>query len=151
MSPIVRPDTKTLFHIDPAWFERNGRDMREEMYDALCDECRALYPTLSEARVVDRINPQTGEVVRVDALWECIADQCGRQPNFITPTTPLTTAIFRALLANGNNPMSPEQLHRRIGKSNPAGILRLLMGAEIENGVVPVEDQKKAVAVVETV
>lgn len=146
MPPIARPDTKTLFHIDPGWFERNGREMRAEMYDALCDTCRALYPSPSEVRVVDRINPQTGEVARVDALWECVADHCGRQPNFISPTTPLTTAIFRALLANGNNPMSPEQLHRRIGKSNPAGILRLLMGAEIENGVVPVDEQKKPVA-----
>lgn len=142
MSPIARPDTKTLFHIDPEWFDKNGRDLRSEMYSALCDECRALYPSPSDVRIVDRINPQTAQVTRVDALWECVADHCGVQPGFISPATPLTTAIFRALLANGNNPMSPEQLYKRIGKSNAAGILRLLMGAEIENGVVPVKDEK---------
>ena len=139
MSPIVRPDTNTLFHIDSTWFEKNGRDLREEMHAALCEECRAIYPTPADARVVDRVNPQTGEVTRVDALWECLADHCGRKPEFITPTTPLMSAIFRALLANGNNPMSPEQLYQRIGKSNAAGILRVLMSADIENGVVPFE------------
>jgi hypothetical protein len=139
MAPVARPDTKTLFHIDLAWFERNGRDLREEMYGVLCAECRALYPTPADARTVDRVHPQTGEVTRVDALWECIADHCGQKPGFVTPATPLTTAIFRALLANGNQPMSPEQLHRRIGKSSPTAILRVLMSGEVQNGIVPVE------------
>jgi hypothetical protein len=139
MSPVARPGTNTLFHIDRTWFEKNGRDWRDEIHAALCDECRAVYPTPADTRIVDRVDPQTGEVTRVDALWECLADHCGRKPEFITSATPLTTAIFRALLANGNNPMSPEQLHKRIGKSNPAGILRVLMGAQIENGVVPFE------------
>ncbi len=139
MSPIARPDTNTLFYIDPTWFEKNGRDLREEMHAALCQECRAIYPTPADARVVDRVNPQTGEVTRVDALWECLADHCAHKPEFITPTTPLMTAIFRALLANGNNPMSPEQLYKRVGKSNAAGILRVLLSADIENGVMPFE------------
>jgi len=139
MAPVARPDTKTLFHIDLGWFERNGRDVRAEMHGVLCEECRTRYPTPADARVVDRIHPQTGEVTRVDALWESIADHCALKPGFITPATPLTTALFRAFLANGNQPMSPEQLHKRVGKSSPAAILRLLLGAEIENGVVPVE------------
>jgi hypothetical protein len=140
MSPVARPDTKTLFHIDPTWFEKNGRDLRAEMHAALCDECRALYPTPTEVRLVDRVHPQTAQVARLDALWECLADHCAHQSQFIAPTTPLITAIFRALLANGNNPMSPEQLHKSVRKSNPPSILRVLLGAEIENGVVPFEE-----------
>ncbi len=139
MSPIARPDIHTLFYIDLTWFEKNGRDLREEMHAVLCDQDRSRYPTPADAGIVDRIHPVTAEVARVDALWEAIADHCGLQPGFIAPTTPLTTAVFRALLANGNQPMSPEQLHKRIGKSNPASILKLLMGAEIENGIVPFE------------
>ncbi|MBI4788722.1 MAG: hypothetical protein HY782_16955 [Chloroflexi bacterium] len=142
--PIARPDTNTLFHIDTEWFENNGRELRSEMHDALCDECRTYYPTPADSRPVDRIHPQTGEVSKVDALWECIADHCGLRPGFITPATPLTTGIFRALLSNGNNPMSPEQLHKRVVKSNPSGILKLLMGAEIENGVVPAQGNNKS-------
>jgi hypothetical protein len=142
MSPIVRPDTNTPFHVDMEWFDTNGRDLRSEMYGALCEECRVLYPSPADARPVDRINPTTGEISKVDALWECIADHCGLKPTYIPPTMPLTTAIFRALLANGNQPMTSEQLYKRIGKSNPQSILRLLLGAEIENGVVPANGRK---------
>jgi hypothetical protein len=139
MAPVARPDTKTLFHIDLKWFELNGRDLREAMHEALCDECRARYPSYADVRVVDRVNPQTGEVTRADALWESIVDHCSLRPAFITPATPLTAAIFRALLANGNQPMSSEQLQKRAGKGSAMAILKLLMGSEIENGVVPFE------------
>ncbi len=138
MSPIARPDTNTLFHIDLAWFEKNGRDLREEMHAVLCDECRNRFPDPAAVVIVDRIHPHTAEVTRVDALWESIADHCGLLPGFISQTTPLTTAVFRALLANGNQPMSPEQLYKRIGKSSATAILKLLMGGDIENGIVPV-------------
>jgi hypothetical protein len=138
---MARPDTTTLFHIDLNWFEKNGRDFREELHAVLCGECRARYPTPADAGVVDRVHPTTAEIARVDALWESIADHCGLEPGFIAPSTPLTTAIFRALLANGNQPMTPEQLHKRIGKSNAAGILKLLMGSEVEHGIALFEKQ----------
>jgi len=137
---IARPDTKTRFHIDLAWFAQNGRDLREEMHALLCAECRGRYPTVEETPTVDRLHPKTAEVTRVDALWECLADHCGRLPSYITPATPLTIGIFRALLASGNNPLTPEQLYRRIGKNNPAGILRVLLSAEVENGIVAVDE-----------
>lgn len=139
--PITRLDTKTAFHIDLDWFSKNARDLREEMYDAFCDECRVTYPSLESTRAVDRVHPQTAEVTRVDALWECLVDHCALLPTFITPALPIRTAIFRALLAGANRPMSSEQLWERIGKSNPAGILKLLTIGEIENGIVPVESQ----------
>ncbi len=140
MSPVARPDTRTKFKIDLTWFEKNGRDLRTELHDALCGECRVRYPTPADAPTVDRVNPKTAEITRVDALWECLADHCGRQPGFISPTMPLTSAIFHALLASGNQPLSAEQMYKRIGKSNAAAILRVLLGAEIENGIVPVEN-----------
>ena len=142
MAPVVRPDTQTPFHIDLDWFKENSRDLRAILHETLCDECRARYATPADARVVDRVHPQTGEVTRADALWESIVDHCALQPGFITPATPLTTAIFRALLANGNQPLSSEQLQKRIGKSSASAILKLLMGSEIENGVVPFEERQ---------
>jgi len=138
---ITRLDTQTLFHIDLDWFAQNGRDMREEMFDSFCDECRGYYPTLESTRTVDRVHPQTGQVTRVDALWECLVDHCGLLPTFIAPTLPIKTAIFRAFLAAANQPMSSEQLYKRIGKSNAAGILKLLTTGEIENGIMPVTSQ----------
>ncbi len=142
MSPVARPDVKSLFYIDLSWFEKNGRDLREALHEALCDECRARYPTPADAHVVDRVHPRTGEVTRVDALWESIVDHCALRPGFVTPATPLTAGIFRALLANGNQPMSSEQLQKRIGKSSAPAILKLLLGTEVENGVVPYETRQ---------
>ena len=139
--PISRLDTQTLFHIDLEWFGKNGRDLREEMYDAFCHECKGHYPTLESTRAVDRVHPQTAQVTRVDALWECLVDHCGLQADFITPALPIRSAIFRAFLAAANRPMSSEQLYKRIGKSNAAGILKLLTSGEIENGILPVENQ----------
>jgi hypothetical protein len=138
---ISRTDTQTLFHIDLDWFAKTGRDMREEMYESFCDECRGYYPSLESTRAVDRVHPQTAEVTHVDALWECLVDHCGLLPAFITPSLPIKTAIFRAFLAAANQPMSSEQLYKRIGKSNPAGILKLLTTGDIENGILPVEKQ----------
>jgi hypothetical protein len=135
---ISRRDTKTQFHIDLDWFGKNNLDMREEMYESFCDECRGYYPTLESTRAVDRVNPQTAEVTRVDALWECLVDHCGTLPTFITPALPIRTAIFRAFLAAANQPMSSEQLYRRIGKSNAAGILKMLTSGDVEDGIVPV-------------
>ncbi len=142
MAPVARPDTKTLFHIDLTWFEKNGRDLRAAMHESLCDECRTRYPAPADTRVIDRVHPQTGEVTRADALWESIVDHCALKPGYITPATPLTAAIFRALIANGNQPISSEQLHKRVGKSSAAAILKLLLGSEIENGVVPFEPRQ---------
>lgn len=135
---ISRTDTQTLFHIDLDWFAQTGRDMREEMYESFCVECRGYYPTLESTRAVDRVHPQTGQVTRVDALWECLVDHCGLLPTFITSSLPIKTAVFRAFLAAANQPMSSEQLYKRIGKSNAAGILKLLTTGEIENGILPV-------------
>ena len=107
--------------------------MREALHEALCDECRARYPDPAPVVVVDRIHPVTGEIARVDALWESIVDHCAARPDYITPATPLTSAITRALLANGNQPMSSEQLYQRIRKNSAEGILRVLSkGSDIE-------------------
>ncbi len=138
MAPVGRPDIHTLYHIDPEWIRANEQSLRDEMYAALCGECRAIYPSPEESRPVDRIHPATGEVTQMDALWECITDHCGQKPGYITPTTVLTMAILRAFWANGNQPLSAEQLHKRIGKSTPEAILKLLQRVEIENGIVPV-------------
>ncbi len=138
MPPFGRPDIHTLFHIDPEWIQANESSLRDEMYAALCDECRAVYKSPEDTRPVDRIDPVTGQVTKMDALWECIADHCGLKPGYITPTTLLTMAILRAFWANGNQPMSAEQLYKRIGKSTPEAILKVLQRVEIENGIVPV-------------
>ncbi|MGE5140862.1 MAG: hypothetical protein ACM3JD_15460 [Rudaea sp.] len=136
---MPRLDIHTKFHIDLDYWKSQGRDLREQLWDELCGECRQLY-TLEDVRDVDRVDPQTGEVSRWDALWECIMDQCGRQPEYISPKMPLTRSILRVLLAGGNAPMSAAELHKRIGKATPQVVLKELLGPEMEDdGIMPVQ------------
>jgi hypothetical protein len=134
---LLRPDIHTEFHIDLGWWERMGRDFRLYLRDALCPECREAYADLTEVQEVDWVAPDTAEVRRLDKLWVRILDCCSQKVDYINPGTPLAAAIFRALLANGNRPLSPVELYERIGKSTPQTILRILV-SRIHYGVVPV-------------
>jgi len=129
---------ETKFHIDYSWWEREGRNLRLYLYELLCSDHKAMVPTHIGTEEVDWIDPETAEVRQVDALWESILSCCSHKPDYITETTPLITSIFRALVANRNVPLSPLELHERIGKSTPERILRVLTGERIYYGIVPV-------------
>ncbi len=136
---MPRLDINTKFFIDLEYWKSQGRDFREQLFDELCDDCKQRYP-LEVQREVDRVDPVTGEVQHWDALWECVTDDCGHHPDFVSPKMPLTRAIFRAMLANGNQPQSAAELHKRIGKGSPQVILKELLSAEMElEGITPVE------------
>jgi hypothetical protein len=137
---MTRLDVNSKFYIDLGYWKSQGRDFREELYDELCEDCRRLY-SLDEPRQVDRIDPVTGQVERWDAIWECAVDQCGRAPDFVNPKMPMTRAIMRAFIANGNAPLSAVELHNRIGKGSPQIILKELISPDMElEGFTPVEN-----------
>lgn len=136
---VQRPTVETKFHIEPAWWEHIGRDFRLYLHGALCSACqKELSPTADSLESVDYVDPQTGEVRRLNELWARLLSHCSRQAEYVELNTPLTTAIFRTLLASGNRPMTPKELHRRIGKSDPHTILRILAG-RTHYGIVPAE------------
>lgn len=136
--PVARITTKSKFKIDVSFWEKQGRDFRREVYDALCDECKSMY-SLEELRLVDHIDPQTGEIIRMDVLLDCASDICGNSSDYVSPKMPLTRAIFRALIAGGNMPQSAEEIYERIKKSTPQFILKELMSTQMEDeGIVNV-------------
>ncbi len=136
---MPRLDINSKFIIDLEWWKSQGRDFREQLFDELCEACKQRY-SLEERREVDRVNPQTGEVTRWDALWECVVEECGHQPDFVSPKMPLTRGIIRAFMAAGNTPLSAAELHKRIGKGTPQAILRELLSPAMElDGITPVE------------
>ncbi len=136
---MLRRDINTKFYIDLDYWKSQGRDFREQLYEELCQECRQLY-SLDDQRVVDRVDPVTGQVERWDSLWECITDVCGQQPEFVSPKMPLTRSIFRALMANGNRPLSAVELQKRIGKGTAQVILKELLSPEMEmEGITPAQ------------
>ena len=50
---------------------------------------------------------------------------------------PLTMSLLRALLANGNAPLTPAEMQRRVRKSDARTILRILSSSTIHYGIVP--------------
>jgi hypothetical protein len=128
-------NVNTPFHIDLNWWSEHGRNLGRFLAEIVGAESDART---SEAPV-DFIHPRTGEVRQIDPLWVRVLIERAYQPDYITPSTPLTNALLRALLENVNEPMTPVELHRRLNRSNPATLLRVLKATRSEYGIVPVE------------
>jgi len=134
----IKPDLETKFHIDFDWWEREGRDLRVYLQSHLCPDCKAIYTNHRGSKEVDWIDPDTAEVTQVDALWQSLRTHCSQRPDFITENTPLTDAVFRLFLANGNTPLSTIELREILGRYAPETILRTLGGRKIYKGIRPV-------------
>jgi len=134
----LRPTVNTKFHIDFGWWERQNRDIRVFMRELLCPECQQGMALQSNGQMVDMVDPETAEVIQMDAIWEAIRACCSHRPDYLTPETPLLEGIFRILLANGNKPLSVLELYERLGRRPPETILRMLTMGQIYMGIRPV-------------
>jgi len=133
------PSTDTKFQIDLDWWEESGRDFRLILRDQLCTQCKQRFPDHRDTEMVDWVDPDTAEVQRTDALWQCLATMCADQPEYIHPRMPLVMAIFRALLKNNNVALTPLELHEQfIPWKMPAVILRTLASGKVHLGLRPV-------------
>lgn len=135
----IKPTVDTKFHIDFRWWERRNQDFRLDLYAQLCEECRGKYPSHKETQLVDWVDPDTAEVQRVDALWQSLMTCCRQKPDYITEYTPLTTAVFRVFLSNGNTPLTPKELHQILGRRTPELILATIGGQQVYHGIRPVQ------------
>jgi hypothetical protein len=138
MARWIKPNLETKFHIDFDWWERKGRDLRIYLQSHLCSDCKVIYTNHRGSEEVDWIDPDTAEVARVDALWQSLRTHCSQRPDFIDENTPLTDAVFRVFLANGNTPLSAIELHEILGRHTAGTILRTLGGRKIYKGIRPV-------------
>lgn len=134
----LRLTVDTKFHIDLTWWEKQHRDIRVLMHDLLCAECRENVGNVLEPRMVDVVDPDTAEVTRVDAIWEAIRACCSVRQDYITAETPLLDSVFRLFLANGNKPLSVQELYERLDKRPPETILRVLTKGQVYLGIRPV-------------
>lgn len=133
---LVRPTLDTRFHIDFDWWERNDRDLHVYLRSHLCPEHVEAYGDAETQELVDQVDPETGEVQRVEALRYILAAHCTRQPGYLAADSSLINSVFRLFLANGNVPLTARELGERLGR--PAGmILRTLTGPRIYKGIRP--------------
>lgn len=130
-------DVNTPFHIDLSWWDQRGRNLGRFLSEILGEE-DAAGP---DDAPLDYIDPVTAEVHQLDARWARVLTEHAHRPDYITPTTPLTNAVLRALIENLNRPMSVTQMHRRINRGDPKMLLRLMKTARVQYGIVPVSDR----------
>jgi hypothetical protein len=132
----ARVDVQTPFHIDMDWWTARGRSLRRFLVEIL-DEADL---DLTAEAPMDYIDLQTAEVYQLDPLWVKVLDTRARRPDYITEATPLTNAMLRAFIENLNRPMSAVDLQRRLSRSSPQTLLKVLRAARTEYGIVPVVD-----------
>jgi hypothetical protein len=136
-SALIKPTVDTMYHIDYSWWDRSDEDLRTYLLSHLPPEQRERLSQMTENRIVDYIDPDTGEVFQLAELGLAI-QQAAKDLNFINPHTSVVDSIFRVFLANGNEPQSPKDLAERIGR--PASlILKTLSGGRIYKGVRPTQ------------
>jgi hypothetical protein len=137
MAVWKRPSLDTKFHLDYDWWESTGRDIRVAVRGQLCSDCQARFPDHRNTEAVDWVDADTAEVVRGDALLQCLRSECAQKPDFVSRTNPLVTNVFRIFLLNGNQPLTPAELHERVPWATPETILRTLSGGTVYMGLRP--------------
>lgn len=133
---LTRPTLTTKFHIDYNWWERTDRELDVYLRSHLCSEHQEAYSQVEGDEEVDTIHPETGEVTRVLGIQHTLITHCALQEDYLTPQTTLVNAVFRVFLANGNTPLSPQELGEKLSK--PAQmILRTLSSPRVYKGIRP--------------
>lgn len=138
MARWTRPTLNTKFHVDFDWWKTDNRDLRVHLQQHLCAACRGVYTSHLGSETVDWIDPDTAEVSAVDGLWHALRTHCALQEDYIADGTPLTNAVFRTFLANGNVPLTPVELGTMLNRP-PSTILRVLGRGRVYDGIRPFE------------
>ena len=134
---LIKPTIDTPFHIDFKWWANNDSNWRVYLINFLCPEHQKLFADVTEDTWIDWVDPDTAEVSKVNGLHHVLMTHCVKQPDFIPENCALVEAVFRVFLANGNVPLTPQELSVKINK--PAHlILKTLGGYQVYKGIRPV-------------
>jgi hypothetical protein len=133
---LLKPNTKTPFHIDFDWWKQNERDWHVFLRSLLCPEHQQAFEDVDEGQMIDWVDEKTAEVRPVDGIQHTLMSHCALQPDFVNERTAMVEAVFRTFLVNGNVPMSAEVLAQKLGRSADI-ILRTLAGPRVYRGLRP--------------
>lgn len=137
---LLKPTAKTPFHIDFEWWKQNEGDWHVFLRSFLCSEHQEAFANIEEGELIDWIDPQTAEVKQVDGVQHALISHCAQLPDFVNQRTAVVEAVFRLFLANGNIPMTAEELSGKLGKSADT-ILRTIAGPRVYRGLRPILSQ----------
>jgi hypothetical protein len=133
---LVKPTIHTPYHIDFNWWNNRDREWRVYLRSLLCPEHLDAFANADIDEQVDWVDPDTAEVLRVDGLQNILITHCAKQKTFINRQTTLVDSVFRIFLANGNSPLTPEELGEQLGR-DANNILRTLSGMRVYKGLRP--------------
>jgi hypothetical protein len=133
---LLTADTK--FYIDYSWWDEGHLDLRTYMLSRLSlgNELNAELP----AERIDLIDSKTGEVRQVDAFQYLVRNYFSRHDDELAAQGSVVDAVFSALLANGNEPMTAAEIGERVHR--PAElIIKTFGGSQIYHGIRPLFDE----------
>jgi hypothetical protein len=133
---LLKPSVATPFHIDFEWWKQNERDWHVFLRSLLCQEHQESFANIDEGELIDWIDPTTAEVKPVDGIQHALMTHCAFLPEFTGNHTAVVEAVFRLFLANGNVPMSAEEIGKKLGRSADT-ILRTISGPRVYRGLRP--------------
>ncbi|MDD9956130.1 MAG: hypothetical protein OXP68_07900 [Anaerolineaceae bacterium] len=132
---LIKPTLRTRFYVDYDWWQRSQEDLRIYLLSHIQPVQRERLSKNSRNAWIDFIDPDTGEVFRMDELTFAIR-QAALAPDFINPQTSLVDSVFRVFLANDNEPQNPLQLAELTGRSATT-ILKTFGSTRIYKGIRP--------------
>lgn len=133
---LVKPTLNTPFQIDFDWWKEHDNNWRVFLQGYLCLEHQEAFAASDARTSIDWVDPDTAEIRVVDGLQHTLMTHCAQQDSFVTSYTTMVDAVFRVLLAHGNEPMTPAQLGEIINRP-PETILRLFSGMQVYKGIRP--------------
>ena len=137
ISSLKRVTADTQFYIDYDWWDKSQLDLKTYLVSRLSIDDESAFDTNSEE--VDLVNPNTGEVHRVDGFQYVVQTYFSKLPDDFLSRASLVDAVFCVLLANANQPMTAAEISEK--SQRPVNvILKTIGGPKIYQGIRPVID-----------
>jgi len=135
-SRLIKPRLETPYHVDYGWWDKADRNLRVYLKSHLCEMHREMYAEAT-ADPVDWVDAHTAQVKPIDGILYQLRTHCSLQPEYIHDMTSVVDAVFRVFMVNDNQPMSPRELGKRIGKDSEL-ILKAISSKTVYKGLRPV-------------
>ena len=99
------------WYIDVEWYQANNRSFVTLAQTCLCSKCKKR---LQKKQLV----------MSAPEIITNIQDCCAKEPEFINSELPILESVFRLFLANGNQPLSLEEIENQLGEKRRGDIYR---------------------------
>lgn len=104
-------ESEQRWAINLKWLQANNRSFTTMVKSSLCPKCRK------------KLKVDQGEI-KANDLLKATKSCCSKSADFITPVQPLQESAFRVFLANGNQPLTLEELGSQLSQRRGVDVYR---------------------------